>query len=487
MGYSQTSIAIVGADVGGWPDAANPVPDTHVMTTTDGIHWTLDAIEIIPVAVDGGLKFRADNAWTLNWGSDAFPTGIAVLNGPNIHGVGAIYSVTFNSVTGEFHFEGPPVPVVKIIGAAVESADGIAMTTSDAVNYTASNVTLLTGGAQFNIAVDAENVSYGGTTFPEGEATDEGVTIPVVAGTYTTVTYNINDGVYVFTAAPVYPSIALVGSGAGGWPVDPQIDANVLTTADGETYTGVVTLTAVDPAIDGSGEIKFRSNNDWNQPNWGGGSFPAGPTVPADNIFVTTAGTYDVVFTRSTGAYTFSMASFAIVGDGAGGWPNDPQIDANQMTTTDGANYTLASVTLTDGPIKFRANNAWTMNFGGTAFPSGTGVANSNDNIPATAGTYSVSLNRLTGAYSFATLATANFDKAAFKAYPNPTHNNWNFDSAKENIETIQIVDVLGKTVLNIAPNAASASVDASALNNGVYFARIATATGSKTVKVVKN
>jgi len=487
MGYSQTSIAIVGADVGGWPDAANPVPDTHVMTSTDGIHWTLDAIEIIPVAVDGGLKFRADNAWTLNWGSNDFPTGIAVLNGPNIHGVAATYSVTFNSVTGEFHFEGPPVPVVKIIGTAVESADGVSMTTSDAVNYTASNVTLLAGNAQFNIVSGEDNNTYGGTTFPEGQATEEGVMIPVVAGTYSTVTYNINDGMYVFTAAPVYPSIALVGSGAGGWPADPQIDANVLATTDGETYTGTVTLTAVDATVPGSGEIKFRSNNNWTDPNWGGGSFPTGPTVPADNIFVTTAGTYDVVFTRSTGAYTFSMASFAIVGAGAGGWPNDPQIDANQMTTTDGANYTLASITLTTEAIKFRANNAWAINFGGTTFPSGTGVFNGPDNIPAVAGTYSVSLNRLTGAYSFATLATANFDKAAFKAYPNPTHNNWNFDAAKENIETIQIVDVLGKTVLNIAPKATTASVDASALNSGVYFARIATASGSKTVKVVKN
>jgi len=487
-GYAQppaiTSLAITGGSVGGW--SVDGVPDPHTMTSTDGIHWTLDAIEILAVAVpstDPGFKFRANNAWSLpagyNWGSTAFPTGTATYDGPNMMGVPGIYSVTFNSQTGEFHFEGPPVPVVKIVGAAVESTDGVTMTTTDAINYTASNVTLLTGGAQFNIAVEAENVSYGGTTFPEGEATAEGVMIPVVGATYSTVTYNINDGMYVFTAAPVYPSIAIVGPGAGGWPNDPQVDANVLTTADGETYTGTVTLT--------TGDIKFRSNNSWDD-SWGSAAFPSGTGVldGPDNI-PATAGTYDVEFNRTTGAYSFTMASFAIVGAGAGGWPNDPQVDANQMTTTDGANYTLASITLTTEAIKFRANNAWAINFGGTTFPSGTGVFNGPDNIPAVAGTYSVSLNRLTGAYSFNSLATANFDKAAFKTYPNPTHNNWNFDSAKENIETIQIVDVLGKTVLNIAPNAASASVDASVLNNGVYFARISTATGSKTVKVVKN
>lgn len=480
VGFAQVnSVAIVGGSVtGGWGGS----PDEHQMTSTDGVHWTLEGLEILAIPVgDVGVKFRANNAWDINWGSTSFPTGVATQGGANIIGVPNFYDVTFNSVTGEFHFEGPPVPVVKLVGAAVPAAEGIQFSTTDAVLYTASNVTLLTGDAQFNLVIEDVNVNYGDTTFPTGEAINEGVMIPVVAGTYSTITYDTSDGAYVFTAAPVYPVISLTGDGIGGWPnSDP--DPNVLTTTDGETYRGTFTLTV--------GEIKFRQNNSWD-PSWGGSSFPTGTGVlnSPNNIVVTTAGTYDVIFTRSTGAYAFSQASFAIVGDGAGGWPPFEGPDPNVMTTTDGANYTLPSITLTTGSIKFRANNDWAINFGGTEFPGGTGVSNSNDNIPSIAGTYGVTFNRLTGVYNFGEpfLATSNFNAAAFKAYPNPTRNNWNFDAAKQTIESIQIVDVLGKTVISVAPKATTASVDASALNNGVYFARIATATGSKTVKVVKN
>lgn len=481
VGYAQvSSVAIVGGSVGGW--GTDGVPDTHQMTSTDNVNWTY-TIEILSTPVgDPGLKFRANNAWTINWGSSSFPTGVAAQNGPNIMGVPGIYDVTFNSETGAFHFDGAPIPVVKITGSA--TSEDIVMSTVDGSNFTVSDVTLLAGGAMFNID---GNVAYGGTTFPGGTAESEGVEIPVPAGRYTTVTYSLDNGNYMFTAAPTFPSIALVGSGAGGWPNDPQVDANALTTTDGINYTGTVTLTAVDPTVTGSGEIKFRQDNAWGT-SWGGGSFPTGPTDAAQNIFVTTAGTYDVTFNIETGAYTFSIPTFAIVGAGAGGWPNDPQVDTNVMTTTDGATYTLASITLTTGEIKFRANNGWALNFGGTEFPSGTAVFNSSDNIPAVAGTYGVTLNRVTGAYTFGPeLSATSFDKSAFKAYPNPTTSKWNFDSAKENIETIQIVDMLGKTVLNITPKATSASVDASALNSGVYFARIATATGTKTVKVIKN
>ena len=52
-----------------------------------------------------------------------------------------------------------------------------------------------------------------------------------------------------------------------------------------------------------------------------------------------------------------------------------------------------------------------TTSWGGTTFPSGTGVLNSSnvaDNIPTTPGTYDVTFDRLTGEYAFtvSTLAT---------------------------------------------------------------------------------
>lgn len=100
--------------------------------------------------------------------------------------------------------------------------------------------------------------------------------------------------------------------------------------------------------------------------------------------------------------------SIAIVGDAAGGWPgesgNPGPLDINQMTTTDGVNYTLNDITLTDGVVIFRANSAWTLNWRGLSFSTGFGVTNSIGNgigIPIVSGIWSVTFNLDSGAYSF--------------------------------------------------------------------------------------
>ena len=49
-------------------------------------------------------KFRADNAWTVNWGAGQFPKGTAVQDGSNIPTQDGTYFVTFNSGTGEYSF-----------------------------------------------------------------------------------------------------------------------------------------------------------------------------------------------------------------------------------------------------------------------------------------------------------------------------------------------------------------------------------------------
>jgi len=84
------------------------------------------------------------------------------------------------------------------------------------------------------------------------------------------------------------------------------------------------------------------------------------------------------------------------------------------------------------------------------------------------------------------TLATSTFDKVAFSAYPNPTHNNWNI-TASQTIQSVQLFDVSGKQIKTVRPNDLNAVIDASELSNGLYFAKVSTESGSKTVKLVKN
>ena len=394
MNAQINSVAIVGAGIeaNGWPgQSANPGPiDKYQLTrvgTTDV--WTYTGL----VMAGGSIKFRANNSWDAapnggNWGApltgSAFPIGIGAENSggsKDIPAVAGTYYITFNVVTGDYSFTGgPPIAVVKIFGTATTPPSGILMSTADGIVYTApANTTLLAGNAQF----DVDGTIVGAKAWPSGTAT--GVVtdfIPVTAGKYTSITFNKDSGEYTFVAAPVFNSLAIVGDGAGGWP---------------------------------------------------GGT--------------------------------------------------TPNPDTNVLTTTDGENYTLNNLVLTTGPIKFRQDYAWTSSWGGAGFPTGTP---SGDNLNATAGTWNVAFTRSTGAYTFTpSLSVKNFSAGSFKAYPNPTKTSWNITS-NDDITSVQVYDMLGKSVYNKEASSKEINVNASTLSQGVYFAKVSTANGTSTVKLVK-
>ncbi|MFL9845374.1 T9SS type A sorting domain-containing protein [Flavobacterium rhizosphaerae] len=98
------------------------------------------------------------------------------------------------------------------------------------------------------------------------------------------------------------------------------------------------------------------------------------------------------------GAVTYAQfPSIGIIGDATpGGWDTD--VD---MATTDGVTYTYEGLTLVAGSVKFRQDDGWANNWGGTGWPSGTGVFNSGNNIPSQPGFYNVTFNRTTLEYNF--------------------------------------------------------------------------------------
>jgi hypothetical protein len=81
------------------------------------------------------------------------------------------------------------------------------------------------------------------------------------------------------------------------------------------------------------------------------------------------------------------------------GWGSD-----TDMVTTDGVVETLNNVVITvpgsDPGVKFRKDDDWATNWGGSGFPSGAASLNG-ANIPATNGTYDVTFNLSTLTYSF--------------------------------------------------------------------------------------
>ena len=352
------------------------------------------------------------------------------------------------------------------------------MTSTDNTNYTRLNVTLSNGEMKFReVGVwNANQVSAPATGgFPSGTGQVGNGNFPnitAVAGVYN-VSLNRITGVYSFTSTVTYNSLNMSGTAVGSTPLN-------LSTSNGTNYFARgVNLVAGNLVINQTAPTATT---------WSGTTFPSGTATTGTTGIPVAAGRYNIAFNRTTGAYSFNPVIFTIIGAGVGGWNDSNEIP---LTSTDGVNYTLNSVTIAanggSSDVKFRENNGWAFQIGSIAWPSGTGQGTNNDiNIPAVAGTYSVTMNRLTRQYSFATLSNENFVKYNFDFYPNPTTSVWNFKTATNVLEAITVVDAVGKTVIDLRPNALETTVDASSLSSGIYFAKVVSDGKSQAVKLIK-
>lgn len=126
------------------------------------------------------------------------------------------------------------------------------------------------------------------------------------------------------------------------------------------------------------------------QPNWDGTNYGKDFSTASDaaNITMTEPdGFYKVEVNLLTLSYTLTpITSIGIIGEAAGGW------DKDIVMTYDAASHTwiAKSVTLKDGEIKFRANGAWDISWGGTDLKKLT--SNNGANIRVNAGTYTIKL-----------------------------------------------------------------------------------------------
>ena len=345
--------------------------------------------------------------------------------------------------------------------------------TSNNIDYTLNNFVLNTNTElKFTNGTWPSALGCAGTCFPSGVGSTSGANIAVPAGNYT-VTFNNNTKAYTFTAA-VYNTINITGTAVGATPI-------VLQTSNGINYSG----RAIDLL---SGNLVVNQTAP-SAISWSGTAFPSGTATNGTTGIAVPAGRYNLTFNRNTGEYSFSPVIFTLIGSGVGGWDATNELT---LTTTNGINYTLPSVTIAvnggSTDVKFRENNGWEYQIGNVNWPSGTGVGSSNDpNIVAVPGTYSVALNRMTKAYAFTVLSNDNFVKYNFDFYPNPTNNVWNFKSITNVLNAISVVDALGKTVINVTPNTLETTIDASSLSAGVYFAKVTSDNKTQTVKLVKN
>ncbi len=260
------------------------------MNTTDGIVYTLTAQNI---AVAGGVKFRKDNSWTVNWGGSTFPSGTAVPNGPaDIPATVGTYDITFNkgNLTYTFIAVASGFDNIGVIGGFNSFVESVPLVTFDGIEYSLSDFHFSANLVKFR-QDNSWAVNWGGTTFPSGIAVFNGPDIPLTAAYYN-VSFNKNTLAYAFNQTP----ISLIGNGAQGW----DTDIPMTSSAGGEEFT-LTNITLVD------GFVKFRANNSWSK-NWGSSAFPSGTGTQNGQDIPVTAGVYDITLNRTTGAYNFVLA-----------------------------------------------------------------------------------------------------------------------------------------------------------------------------------
>jgi hypothetical protein len=217
---------------------------------------------------------------------------------------------------------------------------------------------------------DWSGPNYGAGT-PAGTLSETGGNIVSTAGYYK---INVNAAVNPMTYTAVATVWGLIGDATpGGWGDETALTYNPTL----RIWMGAMNLTAA--------AIKFRANHDWGY-NYGAPAGSQNLVAGGDNISITLADVYAITLDLShPNEYTYRADRWGIIGSAtAGGWGSD------QNMSWDAVNGVFtATLTLTAGEFKFRANDDWGYNLGG---PLGALVPDGG-NISTAAGTYTITLN----------------------------------------------------------------------------------------------
>lgn len=193
--------------------------------------------------------------------------------------------------------------------------------------------------------------------------------------------YKVN--VDMSTTPMTYTAVAtdwgVIGAATpGGWDTDTNLTFDLAT----QTWRGTVHLT--------ESEFKFRANDGWDI-NYGSSAANNTLNAGGDNIPNTVEDDYDITLDLSTpNTYTYMANRWGLIGDATpGGWDTDTNMTWDATNSVFTATLDLTA----GGAFKFRANDGWDYNLGGSI----DGLTAGGDNIAVTeAGNYTITLNTIT-------------------------------------------------------------------------------------------
>jgi len=357
--YSATDWDEVNAGQMGCKDNGNP--DNFGL-----IVWTGDKYDVQTPVIQGKGQFKI----TIDMVNFTYKVARQAVNyyivgGPNDWaGSAASKELKFNQANIE-------VPVYTIVFPAAEEGDTWFAIgddkACDAITYD-GNWKLLYGTTNGN-----GNSGESGTLARREALADDG-SFKVDAGAkFIKVTINMDEMTYECKPMNFSEYIYEAGNNNGwGSPVDYLYGKDF----DGK-YVGFMYL---------DGDFKFRSHEDsWDAPDWGAGG-TEGSLAEQGNNLSAEAGYYQVNADLSAMTYSLTpITTIGIVGPAQeGGWDADTDMTYNVET---GA--WEVSIDLNADQMKFRANDGWDINWGGTP----EALTQGGDNISiAEAGTYFIQL-----------------------------------------------------------------------------------------------
>jgi hypothetical protein len=293
-----------------------------------------------------------------------------------------------------------------------------------------------------------------------------------------------------------------------------------MITLDGEMYGAIVTCVA--------GEAKFRQDDAW-AINWGAADFPAGVGVQDGPNIPVAAGTYMVIFNRTTGMYSFQtsfdvtykvdvtnyLAANTLAANGirvggnftdngatvaAGAVANWSPADANSAMTDEGNNVWAITVTYPVASLgatqfyKF-VNGDWGANEGtdaaNTIAVDSCGVDDGGGNINRTYTLMPGTVCYVWDACTACGVSVAENAIANLTVAPNPATDvvNFSFEANNAAVATVTIFDLAGKAVATttVATSATTTvEMNTTALQAGSYIYNVVAGDKVATGKLIK-
>lgn len=242
-------------------------------------------------------------------------------------------------------------------------------------------------GTSYSVTVGEMNSMLLGAGLPSGEAST--LEFRVMASLSDSLDKQVSEPISLaitpYSVCKYCPAIYVPGGyqAASGYGSDwTPGDAPALGTVDDtDRYEGYVYM------ANGSNAFKFTADQSW-ATNWGDNGADGTLEQNGANINAAESGFYKMYVDLNAMTYTLTPTQWGIIGSAtANGWDSD-----QDMTYDPQARVWTITTDLSAGDIKFRANDAWDINYGDNGGDGTLELNGSNISI-ASAGNYTITLD----------------------------------------------------------------------------------------------